>query len=311
MHTSIYAYNANWGASTKNRSKTNRKSLRNRPQNGPKSVPNRSKIGPRSASEPTSLPTSILDRLGTVFGPFWARSWRPLGGLSGVKLGSSWSKNRFLEVLDGVQKRTWCWIPFWTDFWSVWEPFGGRKWSQNRSSIGLKSDHDIKTRVLVLTHKNQWFLHIFGHRGDRKSIKNRSKSHLKAVLSWDAERTRKNHPKWLQHGSKNDPSWRPKTLWAPSGGRPRAKKERPPRRDQKTTRHGPDIAKKDSKKTLKIGRGGLTRGGLRDCKFARIGRIWQRPGSDPSQLHPAGRGRRIHLPCGPTPPPCLGVKLVS
>ena len=106
MHTSIYAYNANWGASTKNRSKTNRKSLRNRPQNGPKSVPNRSKIGPRSASEPTSLPTSILDRFGTVFGPFWARSWRPLGGLSGVKLGSSWSKNRFLEVLDGVQKRT-------------------------------------------------------------------------------------------------------------------------------------------------------------------------------------------------------------
>ena len=106
MHTSIYAYNANWGASTKNRSKNNRKSLRNRPQNGPKSVQNRSKIGPRSASEPTSLPTSILDRLGTVFGPFWARSWRPLGGLSGVKLGSSWSKNRFLEVLDGVQKRT-------------------------------------------------------------------------------------------------------------------------------------------------------------------------------------------------------------
>ena len=83
-NTSIYAYNANWGASTKNRSKTNRKSVRNRPQNGPKSVPNRSKIGPRSASEPTSLPTSILDRLGTVFGPFRARSWLPLGGFSGV-----------------------------------------------------------------------------------------------------------------------------------------------------------------------------------------------------------------------------------
>ena len=83
----VPAYNAYWGASTKNRSKANRKSLRNRPQNGPKSVPNRSKIGPRSASEPTSLPTSILDRFGTVFGPFWARSWRPLGDFSGVKLG--------------------------------------------------------------------------------------------------------------------------------------------------------------------------------------------------------------------------------
>ena len=62
MHTSIYAYNANWGASTKNRSKTNRKSLRNRFQNGPESVPNRSKIGPRSASEPTSLPRPFWDR---------------------------------------------------------------------------------------------------------------------------------------------------------------------------------------------------------------------------------------------------------
>ena len=135
MHTSIYAYNANWGASTKNRSKTNRKSLRNRPQNGPKSVPNRSKIGPRSASEPTSLPTSILDRFGTVFGPFWTRSWRPLGGLSGVKLGSSWSKNRFLEVLDGVQKRTWCWIPFWTIFGRFWGDLG----VQNRPKIGPES----------------------------------------------------------------------------------------------------------------------------------------------------------------------------
>ena len=154
--------------SPKNRSKTNRKSFRNRPQNGPKSVPKRSKIGPRSASEPTSQPTSVLDRFGTVFGPFWARSWRPLGGLSGVKLGSSWSKNRFLEVLDGVQKRTWCWIPFWTDFWSVLARFWGPKSTQNRSRIGFKSDHDIKTRVLVLTNKNQWFLHIFSHWGVRK-----------------------------------------------------------------------------------------------------------------------------------------------
>ena len=87
MHTSIYAYNANWGASTNNRSKANRKSLRNRPQNGPKSVPNRPKIDPRSASEQTSLPTSILDRLGTVFGPFWARSCWPLGGLWGGQVG--------------------------------------------------------------------------------------------------------------------------------------------------------------------------------------------------------------------------------
>ena len=154
--------------------KIDQKQIENRSEIEPKTVPNRSKIGPRSASEPTSLPTSILDRFGTVFGPFWARSWRPLGGLSGVKLGSSWSKNRFLEVLDGVQKRTWCWIPFWTDFCSVLGRFWDTKSIQNRSRIGLKSDHDIKTRVLVLTHKNQLFLHIFGHREVRKSIKNGS-----------------------------------------------------------------------------------------------------------------------------------------
>ena len=86
MHTSIYAYNANWGASTKNRSKTNRKSLRNRPQNGPKSVPNRSKIG-----FGTDLAANIdfgpfWNRFRTVLGPLLAASWRPLGGQVGVKL---------------------------------------------------------------------------------------------------------------------------------------------------------------------------------------------------------------------------------
>jgi len=43
--------------------------------------------------------------------------------------------------------------------------------------------------------------------GGRKSIKNRSKSHLKTVLSWEAKAAPKNAPKWLQHGSKIDPTW--------------------------------------------------------------------------------------------------------
>ena len=46
---------------------------------------------------------------------------------------------------------------------------------KNRSKIDLKSDHSTKTRILVLTHKNQWFLHIFHSLGGQKSIKNRSK----------------------------------------------------------------------------------------------------------------------------------------
>ena len=98
----VLSYNAYWGASTKNRSKANRKSLRNRPQNGPKSVPNRSKIGPRSASEPTSLPTSILDRFGTVFGLFGPA----LGGLLAASRGSSW---------DQVGPKI--------DFWRSWMAF--------------------------------------------------------------------------------------------------------------------------------------------------------------------------------------------
>ena len=85
MHTSIYAYNANWGASTKNRSKTNRKSFRNRPQNGPKSVPNRTKIG-----FGTDLAANIdfgpfWNRFRPVLGPLLAASWRLLGGHSGIK----------------------------------------------------------------------------------------------------------------------------------------------------------------------------------------------------------------------------------
>ena len=151
--------------------KIDQKPIENRSEIDPKTVPNLSKIGPRSASEPTSLPTSILDRFGTVFGPFWALSWRPLGGLSGAKLGSSWSKNWFLEVLDGVQKRTWCWIPFWTDFWSVLGRFWVPKSTQNRSRIGLKSEQAKKQKSL----KNLVFFNVFcaseGWKIDKKSIK--------------------------------------------------------------------------------------------------------------------------------------------
>ena len=51
---------------------------------------------------------------------------------------------------------------------------------------------------------------------------------------------------------------------------------------------------------------GLTRGvgGLQICKnwqeLARIAMVF-------ITAAPTGVGRRIHLPCGPTPPPCLGL----
>ena len=82
------------------------KSIPKRSKIGPESIQNLSRIGPRSASAPTSLPTSILDRLASVFRTVWDGFWQPLGGFSGVTVGSSRTKNRFLEVVDGIQKHT-------------------------------------------------------------------------------------------------------------------------------------------------------------------------------------------------------------
>ena len=99
--------------------------------------------------------------------------------------------------------------PFWNRFRTVLGPLLAASWRPLGGQVGVKLVQKL----------------IFGGPGWRS----------------------KTNMKWLQHGSKNDPSWGPKTLWAPSGGRPRAKKERHPRRDQKTTRiwrHlGPDKAK--------------------------------------------------------------------
>ena len=119
--------------SPKNGSNTSGKSLPKRPQNGPKSVPNRPQIAPRSASERTSLPTSILDRFGTVFGPFWARSWRPLGGQVGVKLvqksifgGPGW-RSKTNMMLDTFLNR------FLVGFGTILEPKINPQSVQNRS----------------------------------------------------------------------------------------------------------------------------------------------------------------------------------
>ena len=89
----VLAYNAYWGASTKNRSKANRKSLRNRPQNGPKSVPNRSQIGPKSVQDRLrNRPRcqlrfwTVLEPFSDCLGPLLAASWRLPGGQVGIKL---------------------------------------------------------------------------------------------------------------------------------------------------------------------------------------------------------------------------------
>ena len=73
---------------------------------------------------------------------------------------------------------------------------------KNRSKIDLKSDHSTKTRILVLTHKNQWFLHIFHSPGGPKSIKNRSKIGSKVDEKKHPQKHRFWERFWFDFGAK-------------------------------------------------------------------------------------------------------------
>ena len=134
------------------------KPIENRSEIDPKTVPNRSQIGTKSVQDRLRNRPRCQHRFWTVLEPFSDRFGPALGGLLAASRGSSWG-----QVGPKI------------DFWRSWmacknehdagylsEPifgrFGERFWgpksSQNRSRIGLKSDADIKTRILVLTHKN-------------------------------------------------------------------------------------------------------------------------------------------------------------
>ena len=76
---------------------------------------------------------------------------------------------------------------------------------KNRSKIDLKSDHSTKTRILVLTHKNQWFLHMFHSPGGPKSIKNRSKIGSKVDQKKDPQKDRLWERCWVDFGAKLGP----------------------------------------------------------------------------------------------------------
>ena len=73
---------------------------------------------------------------------------------------------------------------------------------KNRSKIDFKSDHSTKTRILVLTHKNQWFLHIFHSPGGPKSIKNRSKIGSKVDEKKHPQKHRFWERFWVDFGAK-------------------------------------------------------------------------------------------------------------
>ena len=138
------------------------KSTQNRSQIGPKSFQNRSQIGPKWIQNRSWNRPRSQHRFWTVLGPILDPTWGHLGGLLGLKLGSSWAKNRLLEVLDGVQKRTWFLIPFRTDFGTILERFGGPKSTQNRSRIGLKSEQARKAKMFKKPLVFQCFLCLRG-----------------------------------------------------------------------------------------------------------------------------------------------------
>ena len=83
---------------------------------------------------------------------------------------------------------------------------------KNRSKIDLKSDHSTKTRILVLTHKNQWFLHIFHSPGGPKSIKNRSKISSKIDQKKDPQKDRFWERFLVDFGAKLGPKIDPKSI---------------------------------------------------------------------------------------------------
>ena len=135
-------------------------------------------------------------------------------------MGSCWSKDRFLEVLDDDQKRAWVLRRFGADFGTILERFGGPKWTPNRVQICFKSDHGKSAKML----KNHWFFNVFGLPGGskigQKWVRNRFENGLKLRCQSNTQRWPKNGPRWSQNGPKLGPCWAPKSSWA----RPGAKK---------------------------------------------------------------------------------------
>ena len=86
--------------------KSNQMQAQNRPKNVPKSSQNGSKIGPKSVPNGLRNRLRFQDRFGTDLEPILAPTWARLGGQDRAMLGPCWLQNRFLKVLDDVQKRT-------------------------------------------------------------------------------------------------------------------------------------------------------------------------------------------------------------
>ena len=169
----------------------------------PNSAQNRPKIVPKSAQNGSKISSGADVASESVFVPISDRFLAQLGAILGAKLGPCWAKNWFLEVPEGMQKRPWFPTPFRTLLGPILERFWGPKSNQNRSKIGLKSDHEANATIFRIIDRGS----VFEDAENRTAIKNRQKIVLKVILSWDAKRMPKNVPKSGQHGSNMGSSW--------------------------------------------------------------------------------------------------------
>ena len=125
----------------------------------------------------------------------------------------------------------------------ILERFGGPKSNQNRSKIGLKSDHEANAKILKIICRGSVFEDPEIRKAIKNQQKNRLKSHLKLRCQKNTQKCSKKLPTWLQHGLKLGPCWAPKSSWT----RPRANKKRNRRRHrkkhQKHTQHKPVLVR--------------------------------------------------------------------
>ena len=118
-----------------------------------------------------------------VFEPILVQFWLQLGAVLGGKMGSCWGHVgqkidswRILKAFKIDQDFQHLSGPSWDRFWS---DLGGPKSSQNRSKIGLKSDHEANAKILKIIGRGG----VFEDPENRKAIKNQQQIVLKAILS--------------------------------------------------------------------------------------------------------------------------------
>ena len=157
---------------------------------------NRSKIGSGADLAPEAVFELILIQF-----------WLQIGAVLGGKVGSCWAHVgqkidswKILKAFKIDQDFQHLSGPSWDQFWN---DVGIQKSNQNRSKIGLKSDHEANAKILKIIGRGS----VFEDPKAWTSIKIRSKSCPKTILHEEAKAAPENDQRNCQDGPKIDPSW--------------------------------------------------------------------------------------------------------